>query len=92
MEVTLSQDCMEKLATLIAEKLSEAKVEKLVGIQDLSKAINAFGNLSIPIHYQLINNACINNPDTNIMSPVQLQSIVLFPDHFCIGSGCLFPT
>lgn len=40
MEVTLSQDCMEKLATLIAEKLSAAKVEKLVGIQDLSKAIN----------------------------------------------------
>ena len=40
MEVSLSQETMEMLSTMIADKLSSAKTEKLVGIKILSKAIN----------------------------------------------------
>lgn len=53
MEVTLSKDSIDMLASAIAEKMSQAKHEKLVGIKDLAVLINT----PVGTIYHWVNNA-----------------------------------
>ena len=49
MEVSLSQETMEMLSTMIADKLSSAKTEKLVGIKNIIKSHQYTGRNHIPL-------------------------------------------